>query len=408
MPQPPLRDLCPGALRRLQPREVVLRLGEVAARLAEEAAQRGERDPELLGERGLLPPRGDRTERSLELAIAGRRAVSRGHPAILAAREGRSEVFTASRSVVRYPVAVALSKRGSRRIEVDGVAYRWRLRGRPTEGQRRGHTPLIVAIAAEVGPGPALIVRHFLAHPGNTVGRHAEAVTPREVAALIREGIRAGWEPARPGPAFELELCQRVVLPGPEVRPGRRTTSREALERTARARAPGSCDRIELVEQVSGISINGIDLIAWVRAAELPHATREVAERRAAGDAITVDDIAGAYVGLGRLSWPNPALLGAPNGHAAAFALREDDARRDKVALLGCPCGFVECWFLLAQITVLDGFVVWSDFEQFHRPWSLELGPFVFERAAYLAAIGAPARWPEDPREGPVAPPEAG
>ena len=289
-----------------------------------------------------------------------------------------------------YNVVVALSRRGSRRIEVDGVAYRWRLRTRPTDGQRLGHTPLIVAIAAEVGPGPALIVRHFHAHPGNTIGRRAEAVTPREVVAMIREGIREGWQPSRPGRAVELELRRRVALPGPEIRPGLRPRSREALEALARARPPGGYDRLELDDHGSGILINGVDLIALVRAAELPHATREVDERRKRGDAVTVDDLAGAYAGLGPgpFRWPSRALLDAPSGEVAG--LHEDDPRRRKTTLLGCPCGFVECWFLLAQITTLDAYVTWSDFEQFHRPWSLDLGPFVFERAAYLAAIGAP------------------
>jgi hypothetical protein len=34
--------------------------------------------------------------------------------------------------------------------------------------------------------------------------------------------------------------------------------------------------------------------------------------------------------------------------------------------------------------------VTWSDFEQFHRSdWRYDLGPFVFERAAYEAQLAA-------------------
>lgn len=271
------------------------------------------------------------------------------------------------------------------------MAYRWRLRRRPTEGQRSGQTRLIVAIAAEEGPGPALIVRHLHAHPGNAVGLRSEAVTPREIVALIREGIAAGWTPTRPGPAFELTLRGRVVLPSLEIPPLHR--SEAALAELARARTPASLDRLEIGAQGSGISINGVDLVARVRAAELPHAIREVALRKAEGDEIEVDDIAGAYIGLQPhlLRWPSRALVDLPSPEVHAFAIPEDDPRRRKATLLECTCGISECWFLLARITLLDEFVVWSEFEQFHRPWRLELGPFVFARRDYFAAIGAPA-----------------
>jgi len=55
--------------------------------------------------------------------------------------------------------------------------------------------------------------------------------------------------------------------------------------------------------------------------------------------------------------------------------------------LLRCTCGINECWFLLVTITVLDAFVVWTDFEQFHRHWVYDLGPFVFAKQAYLEAL---------------------
>lgn len=287
---------------------------------------------------------------------------------------------------------MAIARRGSRRIVVEGAAYRWTLRRRPTAGQRSGETPLVVAMAAEEGEGSALIVRLPRAHPGNRVGRRSEAVTPAEVAALIREGRRSGWDPSRPGPSMELTLRTRVAPPGPEIGPSsRRARGRAELEALARVRPPAELDRLALGGEGSGISINGVDLIALVRAAELPHAAYEVAARRSQGDPVEVDDLAGAYAGLGPLGWPKRALLGAPSVEASCFELARDDRRRAKTTLLGCTCGIVECWFLLAQITVLGDFVVWSDFEQFHRDWLLDLGPFVFARGEYLRAIGAPS-----------------
>ena len=41
---------------------------------------------------------------------------------------------------------MALTRKGSRLITVDGVVYRWRTRGRPTYPQAPGELPLAVAV----------------------------------------------------------------------------------------------------------------------------------------------------------------------------------------------------------------------------------------------------------------------
>ena len=134
------------------------------------------------------------------------------------------------------------------------------------------------------------------------------------------------------------------------------------------------------------MEINGVDLLDLVRTVERPLVEQEIAERVAAGEA-PIDDFSGQYMALS-LYERRKGLLGDPSGTSARhFVLPPDDPRRDKITLLGCDCGIVECWFLLARITLLDEFVVWSEFEQFHRDWCYDLGPFVFEREAYLAAV---------------------
>ena len=61
--------------------------------------------------------------------------------------------------------------------------------------------------------------------------------------------------------------------------------------------------------------------------------------------------------------------------------------------LLGCDCGEVGCWPLTARIVVNGRTVTWSNFSQDHRPtWDYtDFGPFIFDRAAYDAAILAAA-----------------
>jgi hypothetical protein len=298
---------------------------------------------------------------------------------------------------------VTIPKRGARRVEIDGEAYHWRVRRRPTAGQRSGRTPLLVAIAGASG-GSTLLVRLAAAHPSNEVALRSAAVTPGHVAAYVRHARRAGWSPGRPGPTFELEP-PFVGCEGPRTWPRRRRPpSADEIAALARPCAARDVFRLGPADQGGSwpggeayrparIEINGVDLLALVRAVELPHAEREFADRIARGEAPrgAPGGLAGAYLAppLTSLRWPSRELFGEPVDTAArGFVLAPDDPRRGKT-LLGCACGVVECWFLLASIAVFDDVVVWHDFEQFHRPWAYDLGPFVFDRAAYARALGA-------------------
>jgi len=296
---------------------------------------------------------------------------------------------------------MSIPKKGSRAIEVDGVAYRWRIRRRPTAQQARGRSPLILAVAVETGNGPALIVRLDRCHPKNKVGRWSTAVTPRDVAFCIRDGLAAGWEPHQPGRTFEHNAClhheehagTRIYPPG--LRPPTRAEIVElahqrshfdTLELKAEARLswPGAETRS------CGLCINGRDLIEHVRETELPHVELEIAERRDAGEDVReAKNFAGEYLGVGLHQYrlPSRRLFGPMPDAVHGFVVAPDDPQLGKTMLLSCTCGITECWFLLVTITVLEDFVVWTDFEQFHRHWVYDLGPFVFTKQAYLAAL---------------------
>ena len=60
-----------------------------------------------------------------------------------------------------------------------------------------------------------------------------------------------------------------------------------------------------------------------------------------------------------------------------------------KVALLGCECGEVGCWALLARVIVDGQYVHWTDFEQPHRSARdySSFGPFTFEKPKYLQVL---------------------
>jgi hypothetical protein len=63
----------------------------------------------------------------------------------------------------------------------------------------------------------------------------------------------------------------------------------------------------------------------------------------------------------------------------------------NRVYLLGCQCGEVGCWPLLARIRAEDESVVWDSFEQPNRKdrnYS-GFGPFVFDAEQYREAVAA-------------------
>src|SRR5687767_7822211 len=116
--------------------------------------------------------------------------------------------------------------------------------------------------------------------------------------------------------------------------------------------------------------INGRDLVDLVAAFE----------RGFAGD------LAGSYEPLAAND------LVAPSRHLLGDPQRLYQYAQGRVALLGCECGESGCWPFVARIDLADDRVTWRDFAQPHRPqWSYAgFGPFVFDRAAYAAALRLP------------------
>ncbi len=106
---------------------------------------------------------------------------------------------------------MALVKKGSRTIVVDGVTYRWRLRKRPTYSQGLVWSPCTFAVEHVDGSGRTLVVRTNRPHAGNWAGGTPEAVVPSVVAGAIQLALRRGWKPTRPGSPFLLDLSEGLT-----------------------------------------------------------------------------------------------------------------------------------------------------------------------------------------------------
>ena len=108
---------------------------------------------------------------------------------------------------------MALNKKGSRRITVDGIEYRWRVRRKPSYMQGLCWTPMTYAVEAADGsqPGTTLVVTSGQAHSGNWVGVKAEPIRPGHVSASIRQAREQGWDPNRAGSPFQLDRSAGFV-----------------------------------------------------------------------------------------------------------------------------------------------------------------------------------------------------
>lgn len=254
-----------------------------------------------------------------------------------------------------------LPRKGSRAITVDGARYRWRLRRRPTARQRHG-APLVVAIARADVRGTLLLVHTGALHPGNDTRRYGASVQPRHVAAWIRQALREGWQPSQPGKPLDLRY--------PHASPARAGSALTPDDVRALA-ATRPRDRIARRGWL--IDINDRPFLELVRGAEQPHVDRENAERDDGGQ---ID--AGCY-------FPKVFLHQRAGDSGHGFVLDAADPRRKKSVLMGCSCGIVECWMLMADTWTLDDVVVWANFEQFHRRWIYDLRPLIFDRAAFEA-----------------------
>ena len=106
---------------------------------------------------------------------------------------------------------MALARKGSRRIVVDGTAYRWRLRRRPTYDQALCYRPCTYAVQHADFPGTTLIVTTNQPHASNWFGAPSAAVLRKDVAAAINTALCQGWSPTRSGSTFHLDQSEGFV-----------------------------------------------------------------------------------------------------------------------------------------------------------------------------------------------------
>ena len=102
---------------------------------------------------------------------------------------------------------MAISKKYSRPITVDGVVYRWRIPPEVEYDQTDHDGRVLVIVWRETETGQLLRLIGGL-HPAYRHRRPdgCDIVTPHRVATAIRSALVAGWNPAGRGTAFRMTL----------------------------------------------------------------------------------------------------------------------------------------------------------------------------------------------------------
>jgi hypothetical protein len=101
---------------------------------------------------------------------------------------------------------MAMPKKGSRPIEVEGVKYRWLVRSNPTYSQGSAWSNLTFAVELESSGQQTLLVTAKAARPDNWLSAKSIIITPAIVESAIREALLQGWHPTEKGSAYELQL----------------------------------------------------------------------------------------------------------------------------------------------------------------------------------------------------------
>ncbi|HEY1132987.1 MAG TPA: hypothetical protein VGE77_00285 [Nocardioides sp.] len=127
---------------------------------------------------------------------------------------------------------------------------------------------------------------------------------------------------------------------------------------------------LRLVDGAVAVTVDGRPLVDDVRAVE-----RRVADRQDLS-------LAGAYADLG--------VDDLPDRDATAHFATDGEHR----TMLGCECGFADCWPLLVRVSVGPEHVRWSDVRQGHRDRDYGGFGYTFATGPYLATVASLDRHP--------------
>jgi hypothetical protein len=103
---------------------------------------------------------------------------------------------------------MAIPKKGSRTIVIDGETYRWLIRRKPPRCQVEcDDGKLSVAVEHAEVKGSVLVIETNIPHPQGLGGLYNPiGVRPSDMKRWINEAVESGWQPEKPGKQFTLKI----------------------------------------------------------------------------------------------------------------------------------------------------------------------------------------------------------
>ena len=99
---------------------------------------------------------------------------------------------------------MSIPKKGSRKITVDGLEYRWTIRKKPSYGQAIDESNLTAAIELYDSPGTTLVITFPFTRPDSWISPGNESVKPSDIKDSIIRAVQQGWKPDSKGSVFHL------------------------------------------------------------------------------------------------------------------------------------------------------------------------------------------------------------
>ncbi|MFN8577026.1 MAG: hypothetical protein U0354_09235 [Candidatus Sericytochromatia bacterium] len=100
---------------------------------------------------------------------------------------------------------MSIPKKGSRKIVVENINYRWTIRKNATYSQSCFGTNLLVAVELFEVPSCTLSINFPNTRFDNLVkgNENSKIITPKLIEYCIKDAINKGWEPDKNGVTFK-------------------------------------------------------------------------------------------------------------------------------------------------------------------------------------------------------------
>ena len=95
---------------------------------------------------------------------------------------------------------MAVARKGTRKITVDGKVFVWKL----TFNWEEFEQLMLVTVELLASPASKLLVYPIRLSVNFVDFNRGEPITPKTVESFIRQGLSKGWQPQVRGPAFVL------------------------------------------------------------------------------------------------------------------------------------------------------------------------------------------------------------